>query len=136
MKYFKIRLFVLLFTLFITVNLFSLVKSGQVKKDSVALGYQENIFYNQIKVETFPIEDTARFMKDLDQIIFISATIYFYGNGFPQTVAGKLMGNGGAFIKQFLKKFVSGSKIAFENCEIKQNDGSLIKSYNKIIYFK
>ncbi|MBK8712031.1 MAG: hypothetical protein IPL97_09190 [Niastella sp.] len=38
MKYFKIRLFVLLFTLFITVNLFSLVKSGQVKKDSVALG--------------------------------------------------------------------------------------------------
>ncbi|MEI9956817.1 MAG: hypothetical protein WDM90_11060 [Ferruginibacter sp.] len=68
---------------------------------------------------------------DLMKKDFISGTIYFSGENFPNVVTVNIKNNLSA--KTYFNRCTPGSKIAFENCVYKNADGTLSKPITKMI---
>ena len=134
MTYFK-KVYILL-TITSTVfslNAFSQFKQATLEKDTSSTG-DISFLYNQIKYDTVSLANRSEFMEKLRHLEINSGTIYFSGSGFPQvastTYKGRLGGLG------FLYRCVSSSKITFEKCTFKNDDGTISRLLNKSIFFK
>jgi len=107
-------------------------------------GYYENdtsnrgnisFLYNQIKYDTVLLANKSEFIGKLKHLEINSGTIYFSGTGFPVVASTTYKGRLSA-LSSFFTRCVAGSKVTFEKCTFKNDDGTISKLLNKSIFFK
>ena len=128
----KIHVFLTFILVWISFNTFGQVKATLARDTSKS----DNTFlYNQIKYDTVSVANRAEYIEKLNHLDINSGTIYFSGAGFPDVASTTFKGKM-SIHQSFLSRFVSGSKITFEKCTFKNDDGTISKLLNKSIYFK
>ena len=137
-SYRNIYIVLTILSIFFSTNVFSQFNiqynKATLDKDTSRRG-DISFLFNQIKFDTVLLANKAEFIEKLRRLEINSGTTYFSGNGFPQvtstTYKGRLRG-----FASFFDRCVSGSKITFEKCTFKNDDGTISNILNKSIFFK
>lgn len=136
MVYFKKLLFLtLILVLISSAETFSQVK-GEVIPDTSKSDFSYNLLEKTFsKGDYIPIKNKADFIKELEKINFIKGTVYFVGSGFPNATVYNIGAEGINALGSGFDLCSAGTQINFDNCTIKNKDGSIIKGFNKSILF-
>lgn len=118
---------------------FSQSSFAQEKSEQVSNVAKTDFSYDLLqksysKMDRIAIVDKDQFIKELQKVNFVNADVYFSGVGFKKVEALKISGNV-TVLKDLLARVVSGTQITFDNATIKNNDGTLIKDFQKGILF-
>ena len=124
---------------FFLIISFSHTSFAQEKSEQVAKVAKTDFSYDLLqksfsKSDRIAIVDKDNFIKELQKVNFVYADVYFSGVGFKKVEALKMAGNV-AVLKDLLDRVVAGTQITFDNATIKNNDGTLIKGFQKGILF-
>ena len=135
MTYFKNKYIGLTFiATFFSLNLFSQFKSAILVQDKSSRG-DISFLFTQIKFDTISFSNRSEYINKLKHLEINSGIIYFSGSRFQEVIQPTLKGRL-SIISNLFDSCISGSKITFQNCTFKNDDGSISKLLNKSIFIK
>jgi hypothetical protein len=76
-------------------------------------------------------EKATQNITDSTKVVYISGTIYFSGDGFPNAI--RVDAKDSIRVNDFVSRCKPGSIITFDNCIYRTSDGKLSKPVNKSI---
>ena len=132
MQFYKKFSFLLLLTVSFHSSSFSQTNSQKID----SLTFSNIIFARQIKSDTVSTNNIPELFEILKKINILSGTVRFSGTGFPNVASVPFRINSRNSIHAFLDRCSSGSRITFENCILKNLNGSNSRPVNKSIFLQ
>ena len=96
-----------------------------------------NILNNSTSIlDPVVLQNKEEIMKQLEDVDFVSGTIFFSGANFGNVISTSPQGKGSAIApKRFFDRCVVGSRVSFFKCQIRNSNGT-ISILNKSIVFR
>lgn len=88
------------------------------------------------ELEPIALQNKEEIIKQLENVDFVSGTIFFSAIKFENVISTSPQGKGGVMAaKRFFDRCTVGSRISFLNCQIRNSNGT-ISILNKSIVFR
>ena len=96
-----------------------------------------NILNNPTSIlDPVVLQNKEEIMKQLEDVDFVSGTIFFSGANFGNVISTSPQGKGSAIApKRFFDRCIVGSRVSFFKCQIRNSNGT-ISILNKSIVFR
>ena len=127
-----------LISTFVSIKVFSQFdikfNKATLEKDTSRRG-DISFLFNKVKYDTVLLANKNGYIEELRHLEMTAGTIYFSGTGFSRVPSSPCRGRLSC-VWTFLNQCVSGSKITFEKCTFKNDDGTITNILNKSIFIK